>query len=199
MFNNGAVMINHSEGKNEDMGKVLILCQAIEKSVDRICKESNPEMYKAYHGNHCIQTASAMSYVLRTIDDAKCNIMYGIMHDDTTKGKMYNHAFLQMKYNDRYYIVDVSRKDRPALVVCTDKLHLTYGKTLGFNFKDISSGVDAGEYNDIVVEKLTILDQESIDNEKNEFFTKQSSLTLYNRVMNEIEGEIFDFKGITRL
>lgn len=187
---NEKLLINYTENPNhgKKMDRLLSLCMKINKSVDSICKNASEEKYKAFNGNHCIQTAACTKYILDEVfgtHKCKTSIVYGIMTDDECKGTIYNHAYIYMEYGDYSYIIDTSRNTRKALLCCSKSSTCIYGE---------NSVLSIPEYDDIRVLEIGVLDYEEILKEQKEFFTGSPSTELFNKVKFLCQAKIDSFK-----
>lgn len=177
--------IHHSK----KMARLLDLCIKIDKSVDNICKNADKIKYDAFGGNHCIQTAACMKYIIDGIlksSGCKTHIIYGIMTDnECSADTVYNHAYLFMEYRGLNYVIDVSRKERQALIACTKEHIFGYG---------MHSPLTIPEYNDIEIMQISKLDFEDILNQEHEYFTGISSREFFNKVKFLCQSKIDSFK-----
>lgn len=172
----------------KNLQELLDLCIKIDDSVDSVCKEANINKYNMFSGNHCIQTATALKYILDGIFNIagyKTEILYGIMSDDECHGRIYNHAYLYMFYKGVHYIIDVSRKTRNALIVCSKDIIYKYGQ---------GSLIEVANYDDINILKLEKLDYSKLFNEEQEFFTLEPSRKFLGRVKFLCQNKIQNFK-----
>ena len=176
--------INHAK----ELDSLLDLCIEIDSAVDSICKKADEKKYKMFGGNHCIQTAAAMKYILDGVfygSEYSSEIVYGIMSDSECPGKIYNHAYLYMEHSGNSYIIDVSRKTRNALIICNKDNNRIYGET---------SSISVPGYDDIFIIGIDTIDYATLFNEEREFFTLEPSSKFLTRTKYLCQKKIDGFK-----
>lgn len=174
--------------KTKELETLLDLCIEIDIAVDKICKQADHFKYRLFNGNHCIQTAGAVKYIVDSIFGSEpgyeMQIMYGLMTDGDSRREIYNHAYLSMRYKNAYYVIDVSRKTRDALIACSSKAVYYYGTKCPMSITG---------YEDIIIHQLDKINFKDIIDEPQEFFTLEHSKKFLDRVKELCQSRIDNF------